>query len=850
MTLANTLLIIASLMVLISVLQPLARRLNLPNAVVLAFVGVMIGLAASYILHTQRTTGMETAAELILGVPITSEGFIYIFLPALLFQSALMIDTRRMLEDAVPIFILAVIAVLVSTGVIGLALFWTSGMTLVVCLMVGAVVATTDPAAVVAIFRDLGAPGRLTRLVEGESLLNDATAIVLFTVLLEILMTGVEPSVLSAVEMFLIALIGGAAFGFVGARLAMALLPLMRGHVAAELTLSIAVPYLLFVVGESYLNISGVVAVVVAGLVVGTVGRNRLKPASWQFLEQIWDQLAFLSGSLIFVLAALVVPHLLLGVEWVDVLLVGVIVVAALVARGVVLYGLMPLVNPLRLGEQISNAYKFVIWWGGLRGAVTLALALALTENARVDTEVQRFVAILATGFVLFSLLVGGTTLRPLIRLLQIDRLSPRDQALRGQILELALTSVLETVSETAKRYDMDETVVKDAMRTYRSHAADIADREGGLDDAVSERDRLMIGLVAMIGHERDLIEENGEAGVISSTIMERLLASTEEMADATRSDGRLGYLRTAAKRLRFDRSFRLGHFLHRQFRFDWLLERCVADRIELLIVNRIVLEELQRYDIGKLKAMFGSRQSEILSEILSIRMTAVVNGLDALKLQYPEYAEAIERRFLGQLALRLESKEYDDLRDEALIGPELYGTLKRELTVARETVSRRPKLDLGLNTHLLVEQFPMFKTLDEREREKICGLLRSRLVLPGERLIKRGDRGGTVYFISSGAVEVSTERAGFKLGRGEVFGEMAVLTGERRQADVTALGYCQLLVLEEVDFRRMLASNPLIRARIDAVVEERRQVNLGVKPDQGVDGGDSIGADLSATNA
>lgn len=825
-TLANTIVIVAGLLVLISVLQPLARRFNLPSSVLLAIIGVLLGLGATYLVQRSGTTGLDTVAELVLGVPITSAGFIYIFLPILLFQAALGIDMRRMIDDAAPIFVLAVVAVLVSTAAIGLSLWWVSGVSLVVCLLVGAIVATTDPAAVVAIFRDLGAPSRLTRLVEGESLLNDATAIVLYTVLVSILVTGVEPSFLDAAGMFVVSLFGGAAIGFIGARLAMAALPFIRGYRGAELTLSIAVPYLLFVIGEQYLNVSGVVAVVMAGLVVGTVGRNRMSLASWEFLSAVWEQLAFLAGSLIFVLAAIVVPHLLVGISLFDILLIGVAVVAALAARALVLFGLLPMLTPLNLSERISAPYKFVILWGGLRGAVTLALALAITENSNIDSHTEGFVAVLATGFVLFSLLVGGTTLRPLIRLMQIDKLSPLDQALRNQILSLSLGSVQDSVKSTAKNYGIDPASVKDALQTYRHHVDTVTSQEAA-DDAMPDRDRVTIGLIALVNQERELIARHGTAGAVALPIMERLLANTEQMADATRGEGRPGYNRAAQRRVRFSVSFRLGHLLHRKFGLDGLLERSVADRFEMLMVSRIVLEELERYNASKLKRLLGGRLAEILSEILSIRMNGATSALDALRLQYPEYAEAIERRFVSQLALRLESAEYDTLRDEALIGPELYGTLKRDLQAVRSAIAARPPLDLGLNTRLLVEKFPMFSALSEDERMKICGVLKPRLALPGEELIRKGERGASVYFISSGAVEVSTGITRVRLGRGDFFGEMALLTHSRRQADVTALGYCQLLVLEETAFRRLLASNPSIKERIGQVAGERQKMNV-----------------------
>jgi CPA1 family monovalent cation:H+ antiporter len=177
----------ASLLVVIALLQPLARRLDLAPSVLIAAVGAMIGVLAAYLLYTPRTDTFNALAYVFVDPPIDSETVLYIFLPLLLFQTTLTLDVRRILEDWVPILLLAVIAVLVATAIIGFALFPLAGVSLVACLLLGAIVATTDPVAVVSIFRDIGAPGRLGRLVEGESLLNDAAAIVLFVILLGML---------------------------------------------------------------------------------------------------------------------------------------------------------------------------------------------------------------------------------------------------------------------------------------------------------------------------------------------------------------------------------------------------------------------------------------------------------------------------------------------------------------------------------------------------------------------------------------------------------------------------------------------------------------------------------------
>jgi monovalent cation:H+ antiporter, CPA1 family len=361
--LSQVLLIVAGLLVVTGLLQPLANRLNLSHTVLLAAIGVCIGVGAGIILRAEPDDLFGRAAALILDFPITSGGFIYIFLPILLFEAAVMIDVRRMTEDAAPIFLLAVIAVLVTTAVVGLVLWPVAGVPLIACLLLGSIIATTDPAAVVAIFRDLGAPGRLTRLVEGESLLNDATAIAAFTVLLEFLLTD-HPVVIShAVEVFLTVFVGGAALGLIAGRLMMSIVPMLGDSRLAEMTLTFALPYIVFVLGE-HIHVSGVTAVVAAGLVVSALGRNRFAPENRAFLHDVWAQIAFWAGSLVFILASMLVPRLMIGATPYDILLIFLLAFAALVARVIVLFGMLPLLSMTKLAQGVSHAFKFVIVWG------------------------------------------------------------------------------------------------------------------------------------------------------------------------------------------------------------------------------------------------------------------------------------------------------------------------------------------------------------------------------------------------------------------------------------------------------------------------------------------------------
>src|SRR5260370_10363386 len=144
-----------------------------------------------------------------------------------------------------------------------------------------------------------------------------------------------------------------------------------------------------------------------------------------------------------------------------------------------VLFGLLPLLSVLDLSQKVSGVYKLAITWGGLRGALTLALALAVTENTRIDPDVRNAVAVLATGFVLFTLLVNGLTLRPVIRLLKLDRLSPLNLALRNKVLALSLAAVRDALSATASQYAIPPGVARSPTEPVDRRTDDLASRPG-----------------------------------------------------------------------------------------------------------------------------------------------------------------------------------------------------------------------------------------------------------------------------------------------------------------------------------------------------------------------------------
>ena len=820
---AFVLLVIAALLVIVGFCQPLAAYLKLPPPVLLGVVGVALGGFPTVFSHLGWSTSSDPFADIFVELPVSSETFIYVFLPLLVFEAGIVTDTRRTLEDAAPILLLTIVATLFTTAMIGLALWPLAAVSLVVCLLLGAVVATTDPAAVIAIFRDVGAPARLTRLVEGEALLNDAAAISLFAVLLGMIVSAQEPDIILGLREFFLSFIGGGVLGFLAGRALLAVIPWVRDDRLAETTLTLALAYGVFITAERLFHVSGVVAVLGSGLTVSALGRSRIAPYNWSFLTDLWDQVAFWARSLVFILASILVPRLLGDVGLRDLTLVVVLVAAAFAARILVLFVLVPPLEFFKLTQPISAAYKLAITWGGLRGALTLVLALAATENAALSPEMKRFVAVLATGLVLFTLFVNGTTLRLVIDLLGLDRLSPRNQVLRDQVLALSYAEVCDSVRDMARDHALAESAVEEVVKPYQAWIGAATARDA--DERLTERDRLAIALVALANQERVLVLETRADRIATAATVQVLLRNADILVEGARAEGRVGYRRAAEAALSFPAAFRVAYFCYRYLGIVRFLADRLADRVELLLVMRLLVNRLLGFNSRRLVPMFGERITELTSEIIERRRDGVADAFDAVRRQYPDYVAALEIRFLRQSAFRQEIERYRALYEEGLIPHELYDDLQRGVAGA-SAAEPRPRFDIGLDTHRLIERLDLLAALDDRQLDRVARLLRPRFTVPAERIIRRGDRGDAVFFIVSGAVEVALPAGPVRLGSGEFFGEMALLSGRPRQADITALTYCRLLVLRKADFEHFMTANPEARQAINRVAASRHSMN------------------------
>lgn len=817
------LLSLVALFFIVSVLMPVAERLNTPYTVLLAGVGLVIG-SVILALETAPSKLLLSSRDrwIVDTVGIDSEAVLFIFLPILLFEIALAVNVRRLLDDLPIILIMAIVAVIASTFFIGGVLWAISAAGVLVCLLLGAVISTTDPGAVIAIFRDIGAPRRLLVIIEGESLFNDAAAIVLFWLCLAALTAGAEITFMGGLWEFLYGFTAGGLAGFLLGWAFGFFFQFLRGNVLAEITLTVALAYLAFIAGEFLLDASGVVSVVMAGLVTGGHGRINMAATSWPKVMSVWEQLGFWANSLIFLLASMLVPRVLIGFDWSNAAALAAVYLAAFAARAAMLFGLLPLMTVSGWSPAINNPQKALILWGGVRGAATLALALAVTENSMIPADDRQLVGAIASGFVLITLLFNATTLRWLTHKLGLDRLSDADIALRNRVVAGALNEVRDHVHDVADADDIQSKAEQELAEYYNTRIEGL-EREAHTLPTGELADRLSLGFTMLGNLEGRIYERRFVQSLMGRATVRGLCATAENLADAARTGGRDGYEERMREVLGFGYRIRAALALNRVFGIERPLARTIATRFEELLNGRIAVLALIAFTNDRLGALVGEDVSQAALGVLNRRLGEVTKSLNALEIQYPDYFNGLQTGILARTGLRLESQRYRALLDDSIISMELYADLDRYIGQRRNEFVKRGHLDLGLRSKDLLAEVPTFKGLTDSQRAEIAGMMTTLFVVPGEQVVRKGDLGTEMYFIASGAAQVELPDRQIMLGNGDFFGELALLRESQvRSADVTALGYCRLLVLRRRDFTKLLEMRQDIEAQIRQAAEKR----------------------------
>lgn len=403
MAISSSILLLASMLLLALLLKPISEKLHIP------FIGLLVAtgfIGSELIVSFGYDTGIryDSFHDLIL----------IVFLPLLIFEAAFKIDAELLFKHLLVILFFAIPVMLLSTGVVAVAVYYgighATGFPWIAALLTGALLAATDPVAVLEIMRKLGAPKRLCMLLDGEALFNDATAIVTFSIFLYIAQHPMEDiTVMMAVTRFGVVFFGGIFIGlFIGLGF-LFLSRLLKDYVQQAIVTLIAA-YFSYILAEQWLHVSGVMAVLVTGLILGRVIHHDFQEhENRSFVDDFWTFNVYIAEALMFLLMGVTITVGMFIDNWLA-MLIG--IAAVLIARAIGVFGGSRFISLLPSVEPISQGFQRIMFVGGLRGAVTLALALAIPFELDYWWTVQS----IAFGVVLFTLFVQAPIVTPLLK--------------------------------------------------------------------------------------------------------------------------------------------------------------------------------------------------------------------------------------------------------------------------------------------------------------------------------------------------------------------------------------------------------------------------------------------------
>ena len=795
------------LLLIATVTRAATRYLKLPFTVVLVLIGIAMG-------------GLARAYPYLLGVPrdleLSSALIFYVFLPTLTFEAAFNLDARQLRENLGSVLVLAGPGLLLSTLVIGLVVRLTTSIPIAPALLLGAILSATDPVAVIGLFARLGAPQRLRVLVEGESLFNDATSIVLARLLLGVVLAGTVSGrlILQGTVDFAVMFLGGLAVGWV--------LGLLTGYALGkvedrfiEITLTTVLAYVSYLVAEEILHVSGVMATIAAGLTIGGWGRMKISRAVRHYLENFWEYVAFVANALIFLLVGLrVEPSPLLAtlgvLFWV--------IVALLVSRAAVIYGLMPLVQRLPGAEPMSAAYRAVIFWGGLRGAIALAVVLSLPPFQYRDLFIT-----LTMGAVLFTLLAQGLTIEPLVRWLGLDRplIADRLAGLEGDFA--AKRRAMERLPEL-RASDLCSAAV--TMRLERQYTKQLDGVTAAIEslyatELVDDDRQLALLTLRALAEEKSSYVEAFDRGHLSERAVRHLLQTLELQVDTIRHGGfqEVGHRRSALRQL-------LDKMLGWIHRIDWL-----APLAERLHWHRVALD----YEVTAARHHSSRRVLDMLDTLGHIAATpapvvdrlrrryqrryeAAEHILDEIADRYPDWITDMQERLARRVMLGTEAEAIAQQAERGTLPPPVAERLASTIADELWSLQGHDLSKLKLEPVALVQRMPWFQDIAPADLANIAVRMQLQVVPEHQVIIRQGEAGDHMYFIAHGVVRISREEQGASrdlatLKAGEFFGETALLSDRQlRNATVTAVTPCTLYRLHRDDLGIAMDMQPAIR--------------------------------------
>jgi NhaP-type Na+/H+ or K+/H+ antiporter/CRP-like cAMP-binding protein len=780
---------------------PLVRLF--PYTVLLMLLGFGLGIADRFGTFTGVLSSFDDALNW--AANIQPSLILFIFLPTLIFEAAFAIDTHTFKKSFVNALILAVPGMIVATILTAVSMMFILDLpdwSWYVALLFGALISATDPVAVVALLRELGASKKLSTLIDGESLLNDGVAIVIFTVFLEYVRMGAGLEALNVAvlsQSFLKTVIGGTVIGLIIAAVTIAWVRRVFNDALVEITVLVIAAYLTFYIAEHFLHVSGILGLMALGLAMSGVGRTRISPQVEHFLHNFWEMAAYLANTLIFIIVGVLIAErtVFSGRDVVNLLL---LYVAIHVVRAVMIALFYPLLR--RFGYGIAPKDTVILWWGALRGALGLCLCLVVMQENAIPTTIKQQIMFYVAGIVFLTLTINATTVEWIIQRLGLTNVSAARQAMLGNAMQ-ELAKELTNVVLRYKYRSRDRSVRWDAVRNYlpKQHQRSLVQ--------CSDTETLAEIRLRLLESERAFYQHEFHKGLLGADSLRALTSAISIMMDD-------GGIKPLSDRPFMESLWRLPAYTQKLQSFPLLwrfVQRLQANRLAFIYDTAKACMEAQEhlYTLVCKTELYDINQNDTFDEnerqmarTLAAEIRAVHHKaeyvLAELRTHHPNVALAAETVDAIRATLNTELTTIERLHQDGMLKLEETTKLTERVEMQIKALVNYPTVLPEPTPEEIVAELPWLTGADLTLAHNIFALGSRRNIAQGEHILQAGTVSSALYIILNGEVvaERTAERRAEQSASGSQTTSKAPTNAITQSVGVVLGGYSALSGIPE----------------------------------------------------
>lgn len=782
-----------------ALVKSLPKLFVFPYSVVLLILGLSIGFLGRSEHSLQSFPEFAFALDKISS--IDPHLILLLFLPTLIFESAFAMETHLFKRMFSQIAILAVPGLILTTCLTALFayLFFPWQWSWALCFLFAALISATDPVAVVSLLKEVSSRKRLETLIEGESLLNDGTAIVLFTLFLGLLTISGEQQVdlLSISGSFLYVVLMGLSIGVLTGVLVLWWINKLFNKPIIEITLTISAAYCAYFIAENIFHVSGVVSVVALGLLLASIGRTRISPEVAGFLRRFWLMMAHIANTLIFILVGIIIANRIrLDVlDWWITLLGLYIAIQLIRAFSVILF--MPLLK--RIGIGINGAKATVLIWGGVRGAVALALALIVAQDSVLAGEFGDQVLFLAAGIVVLTIVINASTMKMVFRYLKLDKLPPAKQASLDKAQYSIKQRLLGTLPELQENEFLQRANWTELSRGINQVKAPEKTQQ---QQKIAETDLRIAFHRRLLESERQYYWLQFKKGALTGTATRQLVHAVEVALDGEPQISPRNSLFNIWKTPNYMRWFNHIRLLNRiiiHFSFERLALSYDTARGFMQ-----AQQEMEKY--ARSLAPTAQDAQDVILDIEKNKQYTRAH-IQQMRENFPDLSFSLETHSAHRLMLNLERVYLDDLIDEGVLDKSEAHKLTHEIEHKLAHLKQQPHTVTAKQISKQFAEMPWAEGVNKKHLLSLGRFAKRQIFNEGELIFRQNHHAVSVAVILHGRVELISTQSEQQISSGEIIGVYAFLSGCYKMS-AKALTAVEIVWLDINRLKKILAKD------------------------------------------